>query len=278
MRVAFVGKGGSGKSTVSAEFCKACVRNDKKVLAIDLDYNMDLSFNLGMKDDLGARYISHSRGDFYRYTQLAANDPLKLIADRLDRTPRFDPDNKTDWYSQQYAVDVNSNTRLMVVGPLPEGRLYGKECGHVYMSPMRYYLPLLDTDRVVVMDSTAGTDLVSFGMYQGADMIVCVVEPRPNSIRVFEQIKPIAEEFNIPLHIFINKSESDDLSWLGEHAQHIIGQLPLCDIYKDRSDNTLIESRFDTLFENIKNIAIDPDLRTSRLKNWKRTHDQLEAA
>jgi CO dehydrogenase maturation factor len=278
MRIAFVGKGGSGKSTVSAEFCKACTRAGRKVLAIDLDYNMDLSYNLGIKDDISHRYISVSRPDFYKYTQLAANDPLKLIVDRMDDTPRFDPDNASDWYSQKYTVDVNGDIKAMVVGPLPDNRLYGKECGHVYMSPVRYFLPLLETQRCVVLDSTAGTDLVSFGMYQGTDAIICVVEPRSNSLRVFEQIKPIAKEFDIPLYVFVNKAEGENLDWLGEHASAVIGSLPFCNIYKDSSDSELINARFDELYKAVEKTTFDSAKRQGRIRNWKKIHDQLEAA
>ena len=278
MRIAFVGKGGSGKSTISAEFCKASVRAGTPVLAIDLDYNMDMSFNLGVSHDLGNQYISASRADFYRYTGLKTGEALKLIADRLDNTPRFDPDNKDDWYSAQYAVDAGADTKLMVVGALPDNRLYGKECGHVYMSPMRYYLPLLETNRTVVMDSTAGTDLVSFGMYQGTDAIICVVEPRSNSVRVFEQIKPIAEEFDIPLYIFVNKNESDDLSWLGDAQSYVIGQLPFCNIYKDQSDEAVVKAELDKLYEKVAALNVDKTMRQSRLQRWKQVHDELEAA
>lgn len=278
MRIAFVGKGGSGKSTISAEFSKAALRAGEKVLAIDLDYNMDLSYNLGVKHDLGDRYISFSRPDFYRYTGLAPHEPLKLLADRLEDAPRFNPDSAEDWYSQRYAVDADQNLKLMVVGPLPESRLYGKECGHVYMSPMRYYLPLLETERCVVMDSTAGTDLVSFGMYQGADAIVCVVEPRANSIRVFEQMKPIAKEFNIPLYVFVNKAEEDSLGWLTVDAAQIVGQLPFCNLYKGDTDNALVHAAMDQLFARMKSQEINTVLRQERLQQWKKQHDQLEAA
>jgi CO dehydrogenase maturation factor len=276
MRVAFVGKGGSGKSTISAMFAQTCAQHGRDVLAIDLDYNMDMAFNLGVKHDLGDRYISRSRHDFFAYTGLGSQGALKDLIARFDEGALFNPDSLNDTYSQQYAVDVTDKIKMMVVGPTPDDRLYGKECGHVFMSPIRYYLPLLETERVVVLDSTAGTDLVSFGMYQGADMIVCVVEPRENSMRVFEQIKPIAKEFNIPLYMFINKQHAATDSLFSSYQDVIIGSLPFSDI--DHIMQNADHPNLSELYHKIMQCKIDPSLRQKRLKQWKDGHDAKIAA
>ena len=46
MRVAFLGKGGSGKSTMATAFVQELRSRGMQVLAIDADHNMDLSYNL----------------------------------------------------------------------------------------------------------------------------------------------------------------------------------------------------------------------------------------
>ena len=50
MKVAFVGKGGSGKTTVAALFARHLVRGRAPVLAIDADINQHLAGALGMSD------------------------------------------------------------------------------------------------------------------------------------------------------------------------------------------------------------------------------------
>jgi len=51
MRVAFVGKGGAGKSAIAGTFCRALARNGEPVLAIDSDPLPGLAFSLGLKVD-----------------------------------------------------------------------------------------------------------------------------------------------------------------------------------------------------------------------------------
>jgi CO dehydrogenase maturation factor len=51
MRVAFVGKGGSGKTTLSALFARWLSREGAPVLAIDADVNQHLGTALGLSDE-----------------------------------------------------------------------------------------------------------------------------------------------------------------------------------------------------------------------------------
>ena len=48
MRIAFVGKGGSGKTTLSALFTRHLVALGRPVLAIDADINQHLGQALGL--------------------------------------------------------------------------------------------------------------------------------------------------------------------------------------------------------------------------------------
>jgi CO dehydrogenase maturation factor len=51
MRVAFVGKGGSGKTTLSALFSRHLARSGAPVVAIDGDINQHLAYALGLGED-----------------------------------------------------------------------------------------------------------------------------------------------------------------------------------------------------------------------------------
>lgn len=51
MRAAFVGKGGSGKTTLSALFSRELAHSGAPVVAIDGDINQHLAHALGLGDD-----------------------------------------------------------------------------------------------------------------------------------------------------------------------------------------------------------------------------------
>ena len=53
MKIAIVGKGGVGKTTISGTLCRIFAQQGKTVLAIDADPNPNLSTVLGLKSDYG---------------------------------------------------------------------------------------------------------------------------------------------------------------------------------------------------------------------------------
>ena len=54
MKVAFVGKGGSGKTTLSALFARHLAASGAPVVAIDADINQHLGTALGLADEEAA--------------------------------------------------------------------------------------------------------------------------------------------------------------------------------------------------------------------------------
>src|ERR1700687_2948035 len=51
MKIAFVGKGGSGKTTFSSLFCRYLASKNLPVLALDADINQHLGMALGLPQD-----------------------------------------------------------------------------------------------------------------------------------------------------------------------------------------------------------------------------------
>jgi CO dehydrogenase maturation factor len=58
MKVAVVGKGGSGKTTTSAIVARTLARRDVAVTALDCDANPNLGISLGMGDDETERLVA----------------------------------------------------------------------------------------------------------------------------------------------------------------------------------------------------------------------------
>ncbi len=58
MRIAVVGKGGSGKTTTSAVVARTLARRGLSVVALDCDTNPNLGISLGLGDDETERLIT----------------------------------------------------------------------------------------------------------------------------------------------------------------------------------------------------------------------------
>ena len=120
------------------------------------------------------------------------------------------PDDK---FTKKYALDINQNLKLMVLGDHDQETMYSGRCSHAYAKSIKFYIPYLKTkkDQIVVIDSVAGTDMVNYGLYLGADLIISVVEDTKNSIMVMESAKKIASDFKIPFYCVLNKIQDSDL-------------------------------------------------------------------
>jgi len=83
MILGFLGKGGSGKSSVSSQMALHLNASGISVLTVDADHNMDLSYNLSGGDVPKFKYFSQSLADLQKavglsegqkYTQAFLND------------------------------------------------------------------------------------------------------------------------------------------------------------------------------------------------------------
>lgn len=58
MKIAVVGKGGSGKTTTSAVLARALARTGQRVVALDCDTNPNLGISLGVGDQESQRLVT----------------------------------------------------------------------------------------------------------------------------------------------------------------------------------------------------------------------------
>lgn len=219
MKIAFVGKGGSGKSTLSTLMSLWLASSGKTVLAVDADHNMDFSYNLGMTDaEESTRFLGGALSDIVRavglpdeakYDEVFATDPSPMF--------RITP-GKRDEFTKRYAIDLPSGIALMTSGPHTERVLYGQVCSHALSTPLKVYLPLLDLrdDEYAILDEKAGADGVGTGIITGVDFAGIVVEPSVHSIKVARQIADLLEFYGTP-YIFIGNKVSSD-----EDEKHIM--------------------------------------------------------
>jgi CO dehydrogenase maturation factor len=231
MILGFLGKGGSGKSSVSWLASQVLLEDDQRVLAIDADHNMDLAHIYDRKVD-GSTPTLHRAHDLFLRTVKHNEDSKwhKIVLDEERALPNFQID-PPDHFTEQVTESISNKLDLMVVGLGAEDVLFSSRCAHGHTAPLKYYLPLLRLyeNQWSIVDGVAGVDMMNFGLFTGADAVVVVVEPHQNSIRVYREVKRIAEESELPLYAIINKSEPGSVrdSLVAELGAKLLAELPL---------------------------------------------------
>lgn len=228
MKIAFVGKGGSGKSSVSWLAIKTLEDIGSTVLAIDADHNMDLTSNLGL-DPEKTPLMHKTDKEFMEAVGLHDGEYLiSLVGDTGKSLPTFTI-TPLDNYTSSITAKISDEVSLINLGLGSPDVLYQSKCAHGLSGPLKYYLGLLDEkDDFVVIDSIAGTDMLNYGLYAGIDAIIGVVEPHRNSIKVFEQIQSICKKAMLPCYAVINKPAANDFytSFIESQKAIILGEVP----------------------------------------------------
>jgi len=217
MRIAFVGKGGSGKTTLSALFAQY-VNKTYPVLAIDADLNMHLGALLGFETELPIeRHISHPEAAEAIKTRLKGkNDRIKDLAQFRKTTPPTAESNLIYLNDPEDPILTrfgpgNENLRLLVVGTYDSEEI-GASCYHNNLAILENILShLVDTSGVVVTDMVAGVDAFANTLHAQFDLLVLTVEPTKRGLEVFEQYRKLAEEAGVYDSLFVvgNKVRSE---------------------------------------------------------------------
>ncbi|SPF01598.1 nucleotide-binding protein [Streptomyces sp. MA5143a] len=225
MRVAFVGKGGSGKTTLSALFARHLARSGAPLVAIDGDINQHLAHALGLDEGeaFGAPPLSSRTGEIKDH--LRGVNPRIVCREAMVKTT---PPGRGSRLLRLLGDDEVHGTHvrevggvpLMVTGAFDESDL-GVACYHSKLGAVELYLNhLVDgPGEYVVVDMTAGADAFASGLFTRFDMTFLVVEPTRKSVSVYRQYQEHAAEFGIPVAVVGNKvTGEDDLLFLKEHV------------------------------------------------------------
>lgn len=211
MKIAFTGKGGSGKTTISSLFARYAAQEQHRVLALDADINQHMAEAFGFSGTV--RSMGSEIETIKAY--LAGSNPLFVPAVMHKTTPpgrgsQLLSLNETDWFVREFTSQANG-VRIAGAGSIPRGNV-GVRCYHGLNGAIELVLGhMVDRpDDVVVVDMTAGADAFSSSLFTKVDMLVLVVEPTLKSLSVYDQFLPYANEYNIPLIVVGNKVETEE--------------------------------------------------------------------
>ncbi|MEU5578735.1 ATP-binding protein [Streptomyces huasconensis] len=229
MKIAFVGKGGSGKTTLSSLFIRHLAATGAPVIAVDADINQHLGPALGLDDAEASRLPALGAHLPLIKDYLRGSNPRITSADTMIKTTppgegsrllRVREDNPVyDACARPLELD-GATVRLMVTGPFTEADL-GVACYHSKTGAVELCLNhLVDgRDEYAVVDMTAGSDSFASGMFTRFDMTFLVAEPTRKGVSVYRQYKEYARDFGVDLKVVGNKVQGqDDIDFLREQV------------------------------------------------------------
>ncbi|MDU8944314.1 ATP-binding protein [Ovoidimarina sediminis] len=222
MKIATVGKGGSGKTTIAGTLSRVFAENGRKILAIDGDPNPNLALTLGM-----------SREEADAITYIPAS--IMQRGDEVDGVIQMVPTIPREEIMSNYASAAAKDVDLIVMGQPAHGTA-GSGCMCASHRAVRGLVAELTSfGEHTVTDMEAGLEHLKRGTARHVDMMLVVAEPYYRSLEAAMRTADLAKELGIPhIKVVANKVRNEDdmaaiQTFCDQHGMEIIGTVPLDD-------------------------------------------------
>ncbi len=193
MKLAISGKGGTGKTTLSALLARYWAEKGKDVIAVDADPDANLAGALGIASDTAITPISEMR---------------QFILDRTDAKEGygsyFKLNPKVDDIPDRFSHRIDG-VRLLVLGGAgtggggcicPESALLKALVTHLLLTP----------EQIVILDMEAGVEHLSRATAKAVSHMIVVTEPGQRSVQTALNVRRLAQQIGIDnISAVINK-------------------------------------------------------------------------
>lgn len=203
MKIAVSGKGGVGKTTISAFLVQTLAGRGRQVLAIDSDPSPHLAKALDFPQAEDICPIAEMR---------------ELIQERSERDGPFYRLNPRVSDIPERFMRQKGNVKLMVLGAIQQG---GVGCACADNAVLRTLLNtlLLSKNEDIVIDMEAGVEHLGRGTIASVDHLLVVIQPYRGSLETASKILAMGKDLNMNhLEIVANQVHGqEDLNYIQEN-------------------------------------------------------------
>jgi CO dehydrogenase maturation factor len=219
MKILICGKGGSGKSTVASLLAKNLQTKGYRVLVVDADEsNYGLSVQLGLKDP---KELMDQIGE-----KKAALDKMWAKRSTGEKAPLFTESWSIDEIPSE-CVSKKDGLFLLQIGKVKH---FGEGCACPMGVLSRDFLSHLKLGKkdAAIIDTEAGVEHLGRGVAGSVDIVLAVLDPSYESIKLSEKISAMAKEGGKSVYFILNKVDDaladQIMAMVGE--DRVIGVIP----------------------------------------------------
>lgn len=252
-RILVAGKGGVGKTTLSAALCLLGAAEGRRVLAVDQDAQQNLAYSLGYPPEKAALLRPITQELDYVEEKVGARPGggwggiIGLNPDVSDVTERF-------------GVRIRDDLHLLVMGGVVQAST-GCLCPENSMlGALVRFLNSKDDD-LIIMDAQAGLEPFGRTVAEGFGTTLVVSEPTFNSLQVAARIEKLSRGLGMRrVDLVLNKCRGkDDLKKVGryihEAAFDLVHELPLDpEVLEHEPDVSRIASSRSPYMESVRKL------------------------
>ena len=211
MKLAITGKGGVGKTTLTALLAQSYADAGRQVLAVDADPSPCLAGALGFPSELRARLLPIAEMD-------------ALIEERTGAKPGtvggfFTLNPRVDDIPERFSVQ-HRGVRLLEMGSVDLGGS-GCICPESAMLKTLFTHLLFRNDDILLLDMYAGVEHLGRATVDFVDAMLVVVEPTRRSLGTAAQIKKLANDIGL-MRLFLVGNKVRD----GEEVEFLENETP----------------------------------------------------
>jgi CO dehydrogenase maturation factor len=198
MKIAISGKGGVGKTLISAGLAKGFADRGLKTIAIDADSSPNLALTLGL-----------SAEEARKITPISKNKKLVDSKTNTGYSGVYRLTFSVDDIVRDYSMMTPFGVSMMVMGTVQS---MGSGCMCAPNAVIRELLRhlIVERDEVVVLDMEAGVEHIGRGTASHVDVLLVVADSNLKALEIAKRIKDLAEKSKIKkIYLIANRVMND---------------------------------------------------------------------